>query len=216
MHDETGAQSRLDDVLDSVVRDKISSTDLVEFVRSADWDVSAEDLEGPLVAALDEQEHQLTKPIEIGRERLTRAILEQASKAMPQYGIELIDVRIKRLNYIDSVQQQVFDRMISERQRIAEQFRAEGEGEASRIRGDTARQLAEIRSEASRRAEVIRGEADAEATRIYNEAFGDAPAFYAFWRSLESYRQTLDGAVLMLGPDSDYLRYLRRPNDDAR
>lgn len=210
VRDESGAQSRLDDIVDSVVRDKISSTELVEIVRSSDWDVTAADLERAVLSESEQQE-ALNKPIEIGRERLEREILAEAQRVTPQYGIELADVRIERLNYIPSVQQQVFARMISERERIAEQFRSEGEGEASRIRGDTARQLAEIRSEAERQAEVIRGAADAEASRVYAAAYGVDPEFYAFWRSLQSYRETLaHGAVLMLGADSEYLRYLQR------
>lgn len=207
VRDEGGAQSRLDDILDSVVRDKISSSDLVEIVRSADWEISEEDLARvALVAA--EQEQELTKEVETGREELTRAILEEARKAMPQYGIELVDLRIKRLNYVPSVQRQVFDRMISERERVAEQFRSEGEGEASRIRGETSLQLAQIRSEATRKAEVVRGEADAESTRIYSEAYSADPEFYAFWRSMQSYENSLPGAVLVLGSDNSYLRFL--------
>lgn len=210
VRDEAGAQSRLDDILDSVVRDKISSTNLVEIVRSADWEVSAEDLERSLMRP-DQEGQQLTAKIKVGREGLTRAILEEARKSMPQYGIDLVDLRIKRLNYISSVQKQVFDRMVSERERIAEQFRSEGEGEASKIKGQTSRLLAEVRSEAKRRGQVIRGEADAEATRIYSEAYSADPKFYSFWRSLESYRKTLPGAVMMLGDDAQYLEFLVGP-----
>ncbi|MBK8974775.1 MAG: protease modulator HflC [Planctomycetes bacterium] len=204
--DVRGAVTRLDDILDSVVRDHISSTDLVEIVRSSTWDVTQVDLErGPRSS----EEDQLTRRVEVGRERLEASILAEARQSMPQYGIELHDVRIKRLNYIPSVQQRVFERMISERQRIAEQFRSEGEGEASRIRGDTARQLAEVRSNAKREAEEVRGRGDAEAARIYNEAFGADPEFYGFFRTLQSYQETLgERTVLMLGADSEYLRFL--------
>lgn len=208
MRDKEGAISRLNDILDSVVRDMVSSTELVELVRSADWKVSAADLERAVL--IEENTAELTKPIEIGREELERRILEEAKKAMPALGIDLVDVRIKRLNYISSVQKQVFDRMISERQRVAEQFRSEGEGEASRIRGDTAKDLAEIRSEAKREAEVVRGQADAEATRIYSEAYSADPEFYAFLRTLQSYEQSLgEKATFVLGADSDYFRFLR-------
>ncbi len=158
----------------------------------------------------DDNQVDLTRKIQVGRQQLERNILAEAQRAMPQYGIELLDVRIKRLNYIDSVQKQVFQRMISERERIAEQFRSEGAGEASRIEGDTARELAEVRSEASRQAEVIRGEADAEATRIYSDAYSADPEFYSFLRTLQSYSTSLgDKAVLMLDAGSDYFRYLR-------
>ncbi len=212
---ETGAQSRLDDIIDSVVRDKISGSDLVEIVRSADWEVTAAELEEIDIPA-DDEEKALTKDIKKGRKRLTREILREAQTRMPQYGIELVDVRIKRLNYIADVRNQVFNRMISERQRIAEEFRSEGQGEASRIQGETSRDLAEIRSEARRKAEVIRGEADAEATAIYNGAYGRDPEFYRFSRTLESYEKTLgEDAVLLLDADSDYFRYLTETKADG-
>ncbi|MBC8207029.1 MAG: protease modulator HflC [Kiritimatiellales bacterium] len=211
VRDEAGAQSRLDDIIDSVVRDNISSTELTEIVRSKDWKVSEKDLERLDVVPLEKAApDDLTETIRLGRETLTRNILREASKGMPEkYGIELVDVRIKRLNYITSVRLQVFQRMTSERQRIAEQFRSQGEGEASRIEGDTSRELAQIRSEAQRKAEIVRGEADAEAMRIYNEAFSTDADFFSFLRTLESYPKTLTArTVLILGTDSDYLRFI--------
>jgi membrane protease subunit HflC len=213
VRDESGAQTRLDDIIDSVVRDKISSTELTEIVRSKDWDVSEEDLMQQEVVAVDD-DSDLTEKIKVGRKTLVAAILAEASRDLPElYGIELVDVRIKRLNYIPSVRKQVFDRMISERQRIAEQFRSEGQGEASRIKGEFARELAVIRSEARRKAEVVRGEADAEATRIYNDAYSKDPEFYALLRTLESYPQTLnDKTELLISSDSEYFRVLRNMN----
>jgi membrane protease subunit HflC len=211
VRDEAGAQSRLDDIIDSVVRDNISSTELTEIVRSKDWEVSEKDLERlDVVPTEKDAPDELTETIRLGRETLTRNILREASKGMPEkYGIELVDVRIKRLNYITSVRLQVFQRMTSERQRIAEQFRSQGEGEASRIEGDTSRELAQIRSEAQRKAEIVRGEADAEAMRIYNEAFASDADFFRFMRTLESYPETLNKqTVLILGTDSDYLRFI--------
>ncbi len=210
VRDEAGAQSRLNDILDSVVRDRISSTELVEIVRSKDWEVDPSEIER-VVTETDEQQQQVLKAdIRIGRQELTRSILEEASKSMPKYGIELVDVRIKRLNYIASVQKQVFNRMISERQRVAEGFRAEGQGQSAEIRGQTQREVAEIMSEAQRQAEVIRGQADAEATRVYNLAYSVDPEFYAFYRSLESYEKSLGAdATLILQTSADYLRYLR-------
>ena len=208
--DETGAQSRLDDIIDSVVRDKISGSDLVEIVRSSDWDVTEEDLEEIEDPAI-EKSSDLTRQVQMGRQQLTREILDEARRQMPEYGIKLVDVRIKRLNYIADVRQQVFDRMISERQRIAEQFRSEGQGEASRVKGETSRDLAKIRSEAQRKAEIIRGQADAEATGIYSGAYNQEPDFYAFLRTLESYQNTLGGkTILMMSADSDYFRFLKR------
>ena len=211
VRDERGAQSRLDDIIDSTVRDKISSTELTEIVRSKDWEVTQEDLERVRGVQPDTDESSLTEKIRVGRNTLTRAILEQASKGMPaRYGIELVDVRIKRLNYITTVREQVFQRMVSERQRVAEQFRSEGQGEASRIRGETSRQLATIRSEAKRKAEGIRGEADAEATRVYNKAYTADTEFYALLRTLESYEKTLGKqTVLLLSSQSDYFKVLR-------
>lgn len=208
VRNESGAQSRLDDIIDSVVRDKISSTELVEIVRSSDWKVSKKLLE-QIQVPVDDEEKELTKKIRMGRQTLTRQILEEAKKGLDPYGISLLDVRIKRLNYVPSVQKQVFNRMISERQRIAEQFRSEGAGEAARIRGETQEVLATIRSEARRKAEVIRGEADAEATNIYANAFGEDPEFYAFFRTLQSYENTLKpGTTFLLDTDSPYLRFL--------
>ena len=209
VRDQTGAQSRLDDIIDSVVRDKISGSELVEIVRSKDWKVEEKDMER-LIAPDDETQQVLKKQVQVGRQELTRAVLNEARKEMPNYGIELKDVRIKRINYIPSVQKQVFNRMISERQRIAERFRAEGQGQSAEILGQTRKELAEILSNAHRQEEIIRGEADAEATRIYSEAYSADPEFYAFYRSLESYAHSLGGKVtLILGTDSDYFRYLR-------
>lgn len=211
VRDESGAQSRLDDIIDSVVRDKISSTELVEIVRSSDWEVSETDLEKVEVVKAGDKKEELTRAIRTGRQKLTREILKEARRGMPEkYGIQLVDVRIKRLNYIPSVRKQVFNRMVSERQRIAEQFRSEGQGEASRIRGETSRELAGIRSEAKRKAEVIRGEADAEATAIYNRAYSADPEFYKFSRTLESYADSLsEKTILMISTDSEYFDYFR-------
>lgn len=208
VQNERGATLRLNDILDSVVRDHISATDLVEIVRSKDWQVSQEDIERAQAAETDEQ--ILLQKVSTGREELVRSILEKAQEQMPSYGIELVDIRIKRINYVEAVEQRVFERMIAERQRIAEQFRSEGQGRAAEIDGDTQRQLALIQSEAQRRAELIRGEADAEATRIYNEAFGADPEFFAFFRTLESYSRSLgDKTTLLLGNETDYLQYLK-------
>lgn len=209
VQNERGAQLRLNDILDSVVRDFISASDLVEIVRSKDWDISEEDLERAQVAG-EEDEEILLQEVKTGREELMQRVLAQAQSQMPEYGIELVDIRIKRVGYVEAVQQRVFERMIAERQRIAEQFRAEGQGRAAEIDGETQRQLATIQSEAQRRAAVIRGRADAEATRIYNEAFGADPEFYAFFRTLESYEQSLgEDVTFVIGGDSDYFRYLR-------
>jgi membrane protease subunit HflC len=208
VQNEARAQSRLDDILDSVVRDKIAASSLVDIVRSKDWKVSKEDLQRAMAG--DDEEQTLLQSVKMGREALVASILETAKKQMPEYGIELIDIRIKRINYIETVQKQVFQRMIAERQRMAEQFRSEGEGRAAEIRGETERQLAEIKSEAEREAEIIRGRADATAMRIYNEAFGSEADFYTFLRTLESYKNTLGKEfTLVIGADSEYFRLFR-------
>ena len=214
VRDEMTAQSRLDDIIDSAVRDVLSSAELVEIVCSKGGPISAgapEQIDGVQVST-----HAVPAPVRTGREELAGKILEEAQKRMPQYGIELRDVRIKRLNYIPSVQQQVFNRMISERQRIAARFRAEGQGQSAEIIGDMSRQLAETLSGGRRDAEFTRGGADAEAARIYNEAYGADPEFYAFYRSLESYAQSIGpGATIFLSSDSDYFRYLRESKPPA-
>jgi membrane protease subunit HflC len=209
VQNERGATMRLNDILDSVVRDKISATDLVEIVRSKDWKISEDDLARVQVAG-EEDEEILMQEVKTGRQELVKSIFDQAATQVPEMGIELIDIRIKRIDYVEAVEQRVFDRMIAERQRIAEQFRSEGQGRAAEIDGDTERSLQEIQSEANRQAEVIRGQADAEASRIYSEAFGSDPEFYAFLRTLESYPKTVGpSSTLILGTDSEYFRYLR-------
>ncbi len=214
VRDETGAQSRLDDILDSTVREKVSDTDLPDIVRDVGFRVTREDLEK--IAAVDpdeapkEQVEELTKEVTVGRQKLTREILAEAQGKTAQLGIELVDLRIKRLNYRPDVQETVYDRMISDQQRIAEKFRSEGQGKAAEINGQTALELSKIQSEASRAAEVIRGAADAQATKIYSDAFGADPEFYAYFRTLESYAKTVGpGTTLVLGTDSAYFRFLK-------
>jgi len=215
VRDESGARTRLDDIIDSVVRDIISGTDLEEIVRSKDWAVDVKNLGEDLIAREDVD---LDKPKK-GREQLEQEIRLAASKQMPELGIELVDVRLKRINYIDSVRVQVESRMISERQSIAERFRAEGQGRSQEILGEMERELRTVRSEAERKAAEFRGKADAEATRIYGQSYGADPEFYAFMRTLESYQSMGANTTLMLGADSEYFRYLestRRRNVDAR
>lgn len=205
VRDEYGARTRMDDIIDSVTRDIVSGTNLEEIVRSRDWQVDAKALEEEAVLPGDVD---LDKPKK-GREKLEQEILAAAAKQMPELGIELVDVRIRRINYIDSVRRQVETRMISERQSIAERFRAEGQGKSSEILGAMERELRTIRSEAERQAAEIRGKADAEATKIYGESYGADPEFYAFLRTLESYRNLDENATLMLDADSEYFRYLQ-------
>jgi len=204
---EAGARSRLDDIIDSVVRDQVSASELVELVRSASWVVpEGEVLEEVPAEVREELEKQVTR----GREELTRTILTEARKVIPQYGIELVDVRIKRLDYVESVREKVYARMISERKRIAARFRSEGEGRSAEILGTMEKELRQIRSAAYRRAQEIRGKADAEATRVYGDAYNRNPEFYAFSRTLEAYKEGQNkNSVLILTTDSDYYRYLK-------
>lgn len=207
VRDERGGRTRLDDIIDSVVRDIISGTELEEIVRSGDWDVDVDELDE---VEQDRDDVSLTKRPKLGREKLESEILKSASKLMSDLGIELKDVRIKRINYIDSVRRQVENRMISERQAIAERFRAEGQGRSLEITGEMERELRRINSEAAMEAEEIRGDADAEAISIYGEAFGADPEFYAFIRTLETYKALGDNATLMIRSDSDFFRYLEK------
>ncbi|HEY8508394.1 MAG TPA: protease modulator HflC, partial [Steroidobacteraceae bacterium] len=205
VRDEYGARTRLDDIIDSVTRDIISGTELEEIVRSADWRVDVESLseeDGAQLAQAD-----LSKP-QKGRQRLEEEILAAASRQMPGLGIELVDVRLKRINYIDSVRAQVESRMIAERQSIAARFRAEGQGKSQEILGEMERQLRTIRSEAERTAQGIIGKADAEATRIYGKAYGADPEFYSFFRTLETYKALGENTTVMIDADSDFFRYL--------
>ncbi len=202
LRDERGAQSRLDDILDGETRNAVARHDLIELVRSTNRDPEDVPIES-------EEEAVILETIERGRQEITRSILETASGRTADLGIELLDLRLKRINYVEEVQQDVFARMIAERQRIAEQFRSEGQGESARIDGERERELAQIQSEAYRQAEELRGVADAEATRIYADSYSRDAGFYAFTKSLETYEKTMDpNTYFILGTDSELLQYL--------
>jgi membrane protease subunit HflC len=206
VRDEAGARSRLDDIIDSVARDIVSGTELEEIVRSADWQVDVAQLQADIGVPVNQAELQRPKK---GRAVLEQEMLTAASRLMPGLGIELVDVRLKRINYIDSVRGQVESRMIAERQSIAARFRAEGQGRSQEILGDMERQLRSIRSEAERTAQGIIGKADAEATRIYGKAYEADAEFYSFFKTLESYKSLGDNTTLMIDAQSDYFRYLQ-------
>jgi membrane protease subunit HflC len=200
---ETGAQARLDDIIDSATRDSITTYVLLEVVRNSNREMAMAEAELSLTEDARAQ-------IEWGREKITRKILEEASAKTPQYGIELVDVRIKRINYVEEVRAKVYERMISERTRIAEKFRSEGQGKKAEIEGQMEKELQRITSEAYRTAQELIGEADAEATRIYAAAYNKDPEFYSFLRTLETYKATLgSNSWLLLTTDSDYLKYLK-------
>ncbi|MCJ7799693.1 MAG: protease modulator HflC [Polaromonas sp.] len=202
---ESGARSRLDDIIDSVVRDQMSGSELV---RSSSWSVPTGEVLKEVPA---EARGALEKVIVRGREEITRTILNKARKIMPQHGIELVDVRIKRLDYVVSVRKRVYFRMISERKRIAAQFRSEGEGQSTETLGTMEKELSQIRSTAYRQVQKIRGQADAEATRVYGDAYNRDPEFYAFSRTVEAYKKGQNkNSVMILTTDSGYYRYLKK------
>ena len=201
------AQLRLDDVLDSAVRDEVSRSELVELVRSTTWEVPEDEA---LELVPEELEETIKAKIARGREEITRTILMAAREKTPQYGIELVDVRIKRLDYVESVREKVYERMISERKRISAQFRSEGEGRSAEILGKMERELRQIRSNAYRQVQEIRGKGDAEATGIYGRAYNKDPEFYAFLQTLESYKGgTNANSTLVLTTESDFYKYLK-------
>ena len=205
VRDERGAQSRLDDIIDGETRNAVAIYDLIEIVRITNREF---EITEDLVSFATEE---AVGDIEHGRNAITRSILEKASEVTPSFGIELVDVRIKRLNYVEEVRAKVYERMISERQRIAERSRSEGQGRAAEVLGQRERELKSIESEAFRQAEEIRGRADAEASRIYAQAYQRDADFYRFMKSLDTYRTALDdGVTLVIGSDSEFLDFLNR------
>ena len=209
---EEGAQSRLDDIIDSAARDEVTRQLLVEVVRNSNRILDLEDIEEEDIEEKEGQDSgEPLENIEIGRDEITKNILETAQQNLPEeFGIELIDVQAKRINYVDTVRREVFSRMISERERIAAKYRSEGEGEAADIMGQKLKELERIQSEAYKKAEQLKGNADAEAIRIYAEAHGKDPEFFAFTQTLETYRKTSNqNTRLILTTDSDLYRYLK-------
>jgi membrane protease subunit HflC len=197
---EARAQSMLDDIIDGTVRDLVNKNDLIEIIRSSDWTADT-------MTAIDKDLGMAPKN---GRDVITNYIIETASRATPQYGIELIDVMFKRVNYIESVRVRVYDRMISERKRIAAEKRSTGEGQKAEILGTVDRELNVITSTAKRDAIGIRGKADAEASRIFGNAYNQAPEFYSFIKTLESYQDIMGSKTsLVLSSNSDIFQYLK-------
>ncbi|HLD50283.1 MAG TPA: protease modulator HflC [bacterium] len=208
MHNERNAQSRLDDIMDGITRNFITRYNLVDVVRNSNriLEIKADSEE---LGAGQQMDYDR---MEVGREAITRKILETSREVVKEYGIELIDLRIKRINYIQSVQQKVFERMISERKRAGEQLRSEGQGIKAEIGGQMDKELKRITSEAYRRTQKLKGEADAESTRIYGEAYSKDPEFYAFTATLEKYPEALKGSRAVLTTDGEFLKYLKKPN----
>ncbi|MBL7198095.1 MAG: protease modulator HflC [Candidatus Omnitrophica bacterium] len=202
---EIGAHARLDDIVNSATRDVITGHLLVETVRNTNRTLEAKEEGEDIVITAEAVEH-----IKVGRQMLESAILEKASRLAPQYGIGLVDVRIKRINYVEAVRRKVYERMIAERKRAAEKYRSEGQGKRAEIDGQKEKELKQITSEAYRKAQVIRGKADAGAIKIYADAYNKDPDFYSFMKTLETYQNTIDSdSTIILTTDSDYYRYLK-------
>ena len=207
LRDERGAQSRLDDILDGETRTAIANHILDELVRSS----NREFFRDSTVIGAGEVREQLQ--INYGREDVTREILKAAAERTQDLGIEILDLRFKRIDYVEEVKVKVYDRMITERKRIADQYRSEGQGEASKILGDKERELKRITSEAFKEAETIKGRADAEATKIYAQAYNrnaDTQDFYQFLKTMETYETTFDkDDWLILSSENDFYKYLK-------
>jgi len=214
LHDERSAQSRLDDVLGSETRNAVAKHELIEIIRTTKDRVPLRDAAG---AELDVGS---LVPIQKGRKLVEQEIFAEAAEKVRVFGIELLDIRFKRINYNESVRPKIYDRMISERRQIAERFLSEGNGEAARIRGNRVRDLNKIQSEAYRQVEEIRGVADAKATEIYARAYNQSPeavAFYEFTRTMQSYKSIIaENTTLVLSTDSDLFKFLKGMTPDGK
>ena len=199
---ERGAHARLDDIIDSATRDKITANPLYQIVRNSNRQF--------IVTEVFVQGKEEMREVIKGRELISREILKEAAKLTPQYGIELVDVRIKRLNYVKEVREKVYARMISERKRVAEQYRSEGQGKKAEIEGMREKELQRITSEAYKKAQIIKGQADAKATKIYAQAYSKDPEFYSCLKTLDTYEKTFSGdSVIILTTDSELYKYLK-------
>ncbi len=205
LRDEHSGQSRLDDILDGETRNAVASHDLLELIRSTN--------RSPEIYVDYLEDMEKLEDISVGRAKIEEMVLERANERTQDLGIRILDFRFKRINYVDEVRENVYDRMISERNRIADRFRSEGEGKAREIEGDKERDLAEIRSEAIRESEIIRGKADALATSIYADAYNKNATsrdLYSFLRSMESLEKSFDEKTsLILSTDSELYKYLK-------
>ncbi len=201
----TGALSRLDDIIDAAVRNLITSYPLIETVRRTDRELDTFEL-----GLEDIKDRRDLGSVKLGRQKIVKGIMEQAMPKLAEFGIEVVDVKIKRLNYVEEVQRSVFSRMIAERKQIAEKFRSEGTGEARKIEGDKEREMKRITSEAYKTAQEVMGKADGTATKIYADAFGLDPDFYSFVKTLQIYQETLDKETsLVLSTDTEFFKYLK-------
>lgn len=210
VNNAVAALGRLDDIIDPAVRNFITSYRLIETVRTSNreldtFEIGLEDIQ---------KDREASYTITTGREKITQGILEQARPKLAGFGIELVDVKIKRINYVEQVRKSVYGRMIAERKQIAEKFRSEGLGESRKILGEKERDLKVITSEAYRLAQEIKGKADATATKLYAAAYGVDPEFYSFTKTLDIYQTALDdSSTLVLSTDSMFLKYLKGYTD---
>ena len=213
--DEIGARTRLDDILDGAARSAIAEQNLAEVVRSENREIVPEEKENN-----EETEEAGTlgtsvlQDFTIGREQISRIILDNAKPQLAEFGIELLDFRFKRINYAPEAQRKIFDRMMAERKQMAEKFRSEGHGKAAEIAGQMQRELDTIQSQATRQVKEIQGQADAEAIKIYAEAYNqsaEAREFYAFLQTLEAYKQSISNKdSLIFTTDSEFYQYLKQ------
>jgi membrane protease subunit HflC len=200
-----GGLGRLDDIIDPAVRNFITSYPLIETVRMTNRELDIRE------AGIDEiKEISPLGEVKTGRAEITKGIMDQAQPKLAKFGIELVDVKIKRLNYVEEVRRSVYQRMIAERKQIAEKFRSEGRGEARKIEGDREKEMKRITSGAYRKAQEIKGKADAVATKVYAQAYGQDPDFYSFINTLDIYKKALDkDSTLILSTDSEFFKYLK-------
>ena len=206
------AQQRLDEIIDPTVRNFITSNRLIEAVRNSNRELDTfEDFgEDQSTQPQEEKKPVRFSQVFVGRDKIDNGILNQAKPKLEKFGIELVDVKIKRVNYVEEVRKSVYDRMIAERKQIAQKFRSEGKGEAQKILGEKERELKRIESGAYRRAQEVKGKADAESTRLYAEAFGKDPEFYSFVKTLEVYNEALsNNSSIILSTESEIFKYLK-------
>jgi len=206
---EVSAHGRLDDIINGAVRNRISNHPLIEAVRTSDRPMS-------IMTGIDGEATGEVHEVEAGRDAIVDEVLQEAKQAATEFGIEIVDIRFKRLNYVEQVRESVYERMITERQRIASKYRSEGEGQKLEIEGRKEKEEKQIISEAYKKAQEIMGKADAEAIRTYAEAYAKDPEFYSFLETLTSYEENLAaGSVMILSTDGDYLKYLKTLSEPA-
>lgn len=208
VRNETSAHALLDDIINSEVRNQISNQLLIDAIRTSNRPMS-------MMVKLEGDQTSKAAEVRVGRDEITARILKRAVPAAREYGMELVDIRIKRINYVEQVRRAVYERMIVERKRIAAKYRSEGEGEMMEILGKKEKEEKQILSEAYRQSQEIKGKADAEAIKIYAEAYSKDPEFYSFLKTLESYEENLQkSTTVILSTDSEYLKYLKTPTPE--